>query len=74
MLETSRHVGQAVELVPLGQNAVVVRGVVVPGAVVVVSNVVSVLIVGAVRTSQSLSVDVLQDVFVGLRLVRLVIF
>ena len=73
MLESPRHIGQAVELVPLSQNAVIVRGVVVPGAVVIVSNVVSILIVGAVRTAQALSVDVLQDVFVGLRLVRLVI-
>ena len=74
MLEPSRHVCQAVELVPLGQNVVVVRGVVIPGAVVVVSKVVGVLIVGAVRTSQALPVDVLQDVLVGLRLVGLIIF
>ena len=74
MLEASCHVCQAVELVPLGQDAMVVRGVVVPGAVVVVSDVVSVFVVRAVRSSHTFPVDVLQDVLVGLRLMRLIIF
>ena len=64
-LKSSRHV--QVELVPLVDDVVVVGGlVVVPGAVVVVSNVVGILILGAVRTTEPLPVDVLHDVLVCL--------
>ena len=68
----SRHV--EVELVPLVDDVVVVRRlVVVPGAVVVLANVVGVVILRAVGPSQPLPVDVLHDVLVSLGLVRLVV-
>ena len=72
-LESARHV--EVELVPLVDDVVVVRRlVVVPRAVVVLSDVVSVVVLRAVGTSQPLPVDVLHDVLVSLGLVRLVVF
>ena len=72
-LKSARHV--EVELVPLVDDVVVVRRlVVVPGAVVVLSDVVSVVVLRAVGTSQPLPVDVLHDVLVSLGLVRLVVF
>jgi len=71
-LKSARHV--EVELVPLVDDVVVVRRlVVVPGAVVVLSNVVSVLVLGAVRPSHSLPVDVLHDILVSLGLVGLIV-
>ena len=71
-LKSARHV--EVELVPLVDDVVVVRRlVVVPGAVVVLSDVVSVLVLRAVGPSHSLPVDVLHDVLVSLGLVGLVV-
>ena len=73
LLETPE--GVLVELVALLDEVVVVWLVVVPGAVVLLpAQVVRVLVVGAVRAAQTLPVDVLHDVLVGLGLVRLVVF
>ena len=66
MLERAGHVGQ-VQLVPLLQQVVVVWClVIIPGTVVIISNVISIIIVRTVRTSQTLPVDVLQYVLVSL--------
>jgi len=63
-----------VELVPLVDDVVVILGlVVIPRRVVIISNMVSIFMLGTVRSSHALPVDALQDVLVGLGLVRLVI-
>ena len=64
-LETTGHV--QVELVPLVDDVVVVCGlIVVPWAVVIISNVVSFIILRTVGSTKSLPVNVLHDVLVGL--------
>ena len=58
-----------VELVPLLDKVIVVRAgllVVISRAVIVISDVVSVIIVWTVGSSHPLSIDALQNIFVGL--------
>ena len=56
-----------IQLVPLLDQVVVVwSSVVIPGTVVVIADVVGIIIVRTVRTSQTLPVDVLHDILVGL--------
>lgn len=64
-----------VELVPLVDNVVVILGmVVVSWGVVVIANVISVFMLGTVRSAHSFPVDAFQYVLVGLGFVRLVVF
>ena len=73
LLETPE--GVLVELVALLYEVVVVGLVVVPGAdVLLPAEVVRLLVVRAVRAAQTLPVDVLHYVLVGLGLVWLVVF
>ena len=73
LLETPE--GVLVELVALLDEVVVVWLVVVPGAdVLLPAEVVGLLVIGTVRAAQTLPVDVLHYVLVGLGLVWLVVF
>ena len=66
LLEGSRKL-ELVDLIPLLQEVVIVgRAVVVPWAVVVISDVIVVIIVWTVWASKSFSVDIINNIFVGL--------
>lgn len=63
-----------VELVSLVDYVVVILGlVVIPGRVIIIPNMIGILVLGTVRPPHPLPVDALQDVLVGLGLVRLVV-
>lgn len=64
-----------IQLVPLLDQVVVVwSSVVIPGTVVVIADVVGIIIVRTVRTSESFSVNIVHYVSIGLGLMGLVIF
>ena len=64
-----------IQLVPLLDQVVVVwSSVVIPGTVVVIADVVGIIIVRTVRTSESFSVNIVNYVSIGLGLMGLVIF
>ena len=63
------------QLVPLLDQVVVVwSSVVIPWTVVVIADVVGIIIVRTVRTSESFSVNIVNYVSIGLGLMGLVIF